>query len=106
VRLIVHTKAHTNHVNENGACAYSYRSPASSTLYTVVTDPATATVLSSEQSYSPLFQDAGPHPLCLPGTTNAAKGPGASGLDVTELQPDWTVTIATGVVDSDTALPQ
>ena len=71
-------------------------SPASTTTFRIVVDPLTTTLLSSERTFSPSVVTAAPNP-CGP--------PALQKPQTTELTPTWSDVVASGVVDSDTAIP-
>lgn len=72
---------------------YIAQTPASTTTFTVVVDPQSTTVLSSEESFSPSTQ---------PVSTGCG---GRGTTQEVELSPTWRVVVSQGVVGSDTAVP-
>jgi hypothetical protein len=68
--------------------------PAMATMYTVIIDPSTATLLSLERSFSPFKIDLRSMVACIP----------APGNQVEEQIPDRSVLISSGVVNSASAV--
>jgi hypothetical protein len=73
----------------------TYHHPAHSNIFTIVVDPQTTTLLSSEESFSPSVFTAPPNP-CVPSLATP---------QTAVLTPTWKIILGSGVVDSDTALP-
>ncbi|MHB1584868.1 MAG: hypothetical protein ACYCU7_01945 [Acidimicrobiales bacterium] len=84
--------------NAGSAKTLTFSVPASTTTFTVVIDPRSATVLSSEQRVSPLM---------FPNLPNCAPG-GGWAVRTTPLEhevpPNWSVVLRQGIVDSDAAV--
>lgn len=73
--------------------------PATSTTFSIVVDPVTTTLLSSEESFSPLIQTAIAPPACAsPSNTPVKAVP-------TELGPYWKDVVSSGISNSDTSVP-
>ncbi len=70
--------------------------PASSQTFSIVVDPQTTTLLSSERSFSPSVVTVIPNP-CGP--------PALQKPQTTELTPYWSDVVDSGVVNTDTAIP-
>jgi hypothetical protein len=73
-------------------------SPASTTTYSIVVDPQTTTLLSSQETFSPLVR-------MMPATSPCQPTSGALKLERAELGPNWHDIVSAGLVDSDTAQP-
>jgi hypothetical protein len=76
----------------SGQKTFVEHQPATATIYTVIIDPSTATLLSLERSFTPLkvkFESP-----CIPDTGN----------QLVEQIPDSSVLLSSGVVDSTTAV--
>jgi hypothetical protein len=73
--------------------------PASSTTFSIVVDPHTTTLLSSEESYSPLIQVMPASPPCLPTSQKSQK------TQTTEMGPTWKDLVSSGITSSDTSVP-
>jgi hypothetical protein len=69
--------------------------PASSTTFSIVVDPQTTSLLSSQESFSPLIQ----------GASSAPCGQASKTSQTTEVGPNWQDVVSSGVVNSDTAVP-
>lgn len=78
----------------------TYKVPPSTTTFTVVINPQSATILSSEESSSPLVRPD--PPSC---SANSASTVNATPSEL-EVPPTWRVVLAQGIVGSDTAVPQ
>ncbi len=74
---------------------FTYHHPAQSSIFTIVVDPQTTTLLSSERSFSPSVFTAPPNP-CQPSLATP---------QTAVLTPTWKIILGSGVVDSDTAVP-
>jgi hypothetical protein len=72
------------------------RYPATSTAYTVVVDPKTTTLLSTETTISPLKLRVSAISPCLGGPSVSDQ--------FEEMIPSWTVVVSSGVVGSETAV--
>lgn len=86
--------------NDTSTTKITYTVPASTTTFTVVIDPQSATVLGSEESFSPTLIPN--RPVCGADSGHAVKATPPEH----ELTPTWHVVLAQGIVDSETALPQ
>jgi hypothetical protein len=70
--------------------------PAFTTTFSIVVDPQTTTLLSSERSFSPSVVNMTPNPCGSPALQKPQP---------TELTPNWTDVVDSGVVNTDTAIP-
>jgi hypothetical protein len=71
--------------------------PASSTTFSIVVDPQTTTLLSTEESYSPIVQAISQPCTSPPGS--------AQKTERGEHGPSWDDIVSSGVVSSDSSLP-
>lgn len=71
---------------------------ASSITFSILVDPQTTTVLSSEVSYSPLTRTMPAAPPC--STPQSSQK-----TETTEMGPSWKDVVASGVASSDTSVP-
>jgi hypothetical protein len=70
--------------------------PASSQTFSIVVDPHTTTLLSSERSFSPSVVTTIPNPCGPPALQNP---------QTSELPPSWSDVVDSGVVNTDSAVP-
>ena len=75
------------------------RYPASSITFSIVVDPQSTTLMSSEESYSPLIRTMPASPPCLPAS------PGSQKTETTEMGPNWQDVVNSGIASSDTSVP-
>jgi hypothetical protein len=82
-----------------GATAVSKRvtlyEPGSTSTFSIVVDPKSTTLLSSERSFSPLVVTVPPNPC----------GPANQKPQTTELTPNWSDVVDSGVVSTDMGVP-
>jgi hypothetical protein len=75
-------------------------SPATSTTFSIVVDPQTTSLISSEESFSPLIQTMPASPPCGPVSSSSTK------TQLTEVGPNWEDIVSSGVVNAATAVPE